>query len=139
MGAPESARADGARSESETTPAAPAGRPGPEARSGPGEGGRGERVEPQARVHVCFSGQVQGVGFRYTARALAQRYSVVGFVRNLADGRVELEAEGPPRQVRAYLEELQRAFRHYIGEQEVRWLAPTGEYRRFEVRFASGR
>ena len=94
---------------------------------------------PQGRVHVSFSGRVQGVGFRYTARALAQRYNVMGFVSNLADGRVELEAEGPLRQVRAYLEELERAFRHYIDGQEVNWLAPTGEYRRFEVRFASGR
>ena len=93
---------------------------------------------PQGRVHVSFSGRVQGVGFRYTARALAQRYNVVGFVRNLADGRVELEAEGLPRQVRAYLEEVQRAFRHYIDEQEVRWLTPTGEYRRVEVRTSSG-
>jgi acylphosphatase len=118
--APESAAADGAdQGESQTPPTAPAD-------------------VSRARVQVLFSGQVQGVGFRYTARALAHRHGVVGFVRNLADGRVELEAEGPAGRVRAFLEELQQEFRQYIGEQEVRWLAPTGAYQRFEVLFASG-
>jgi acylphosphatase len=79
---------------------------------------------------------VQGVGFRYTARALAHRHGVVGFVSNLADGRVELEAEGLSGQVRAYLEDLRGEFRQYIRDEEVQWLAPTGEYRSFEVRRA---
>jgi len=60
---------------------------------------------------------------------------VVGFVRNLADGRVELEVEGPREQLEAYLGELQGEFRHYIREQEARWLPSTGAYQRFEVRF----
>ena len=112
-------------------------------RLGPGEqaGSEGEARtgkagdEGGACVHAYFSGRVQGVGFRYTARALAHRYGVVGFVRNLADGRVELEAEGAPAQLRAYVGDLQREFRHYIRDQEVRWLVPSGGYQRFEVRF----
>ena len=89
----------------------------------------------RARVHVFFSGRVQGVGFRYTARALAHRHSVSGFVRNLADGRVELEAEGPREKVTVYLGELGREFRHYIQEQEARWLPATGSYQGFRVLF----
>ena len=43
---------------------------------------------------VLFQGHVQGVGFRYATHGLAQRFAVAGYVRNLADGRVELVAEG---------------------------------------------
>jgi acylphosphatase len=93
---------------------------------------------PQARVHVLFFGRVQGVGFRYTARALAERHRVVGFVRNLSDGRVELEAEGSVSEVEAYLEELRRTFGRSIHDSDVRRLTPTGEYRRFAVHTSSG-
>lgn len=55
------------------------------------------------RRSVWFSGRVQGVGFRYTARRLASGFDVVGTVRNLADGRVELIAEGEPREIDALL------------------------------------
>jgi len=103
--------------------------------SGEQTGPEGSSGSASARVHVYFSGRVQGVGFRYTARALAQRYGVSGFVRNLADGRVELEAEGPSAQVRGYLDAVENEFRQYIRDQEVRWLAPTGAYQRLEVRF----
>src|SRR5207245_6186322 len=44
--------------------------------------------------HVYYSGQVQGVGFRYTAQQLAAGFAVSGFVRNLPNGDVELVAEG---------------------------------------------
>lgn len=43
---------------------------------------------------VYFSGHVQGVGFRYAALQVAKEFEVAGFVQNLADGRVVLEAEG---------------------------------------------
>ncbi len=41
---------------------------------------------------VFYSGRVQGVGFRYTVKQIASGYEVTGFVRNLPDGRVELQA-----------------------------------------------
>ena len=101
-----------------------------------GESSRSQApVSGEARLHVYFSGRVQGVGFRYTARALAHQFGVAGFVRNLADGRVELEVEGPRERLRDYLEELQQEFRHYLQGQEARWLTPTGSYQHFEVRF----
>ncbi len=55
-----------------------------------------------ADVHhetVYFTGRVQGVGFRYTALQIAKEFEVAGFVRNLADGRVHLEAEGRAAEV----------------------------------------
>ena len=53
---------------------------------------------------VIFSGMVQGVGFRYTARRIAQGYAVAGYVRNLPDGTVELVAEGEPGEVERFLD-----------------------------------
>ena len=53
---------------------------------------------------IYYSGEVQGVGFRATAYRLAQKFPAVrGWVRNLADGRVELLAEGPEPMVDAFL------------------------------------
>ena len=52
---------------------------------------------------VFYEGRVQGVGFRYTARNIAKGYDVCGWVRNLPDGRVELQAAGEPGEVRDFL------------------------------------
>jgi len=52
---------------------------------------------------VFFSGRVQGVGFRYQAAQAAKEYDVSGFVVNLPDGRVHLEAEGDPKEVDAFV------------------------------------
>ena len=58
-------------------------------------------------VHIVVKGLVQGVGFRYFVSQRAQRLRIAGVVRNLPDGAVEIEAEGP----RSLLEELIREVR----------------------------
>lgn len=45
-------------------------------------------------IHVYYEGSVQGVGFRWTTRRIAQGYEVTGWVRNLPDGRVEMQVAG---------------------------------------------
>ncbi len=57
---------------------------------------RGER----ARVHGRVRGLVQGVSYRANTRAQAQRLGLTGWVRNVADGSVELVAEGPRARAR---------------------------------------
>ena len=59
------------------------------------------------RIHAIVSGVVQGVGFRFFTRELAGRFELNGYVRNRADGTVELEAEGPEPAISAFLEELE--------------------------------
>ena len=46
------------------------------------------------RKHIYFSGRVQGVGFRYQAAYYARSLGLTGWVRNLSDGRVEMEVQG---------------------------------------------
>lgn len=58
------------------------------------------------RKHIYFSGSVQGVGFRYRAYYIAQSLSLTGWVKNLWDGRVEMEIQGPAYGIEQMLEEL---------------------------------
>ncbi len=53
--------------------------------------------------HIYFSGRVQGVGFRHTCQLAASRFGLSGWVKNLADGRVELVVEGDPVNLEAML------------------------------------
>lgn len=51
------------------------------------------------RKHFYFSGRVQGVGFRFQACMLARSLNLTGYVQNLWDGRVEMEAQGEEKLV----------------------------------------
>lgn len=62
------------------------------------------------RRRVHYSGRVQGVGFRYTAARLAPGFGVSGSVRNLPDGRVELEAQAEPDRLRGFLAAIRSEF-----------------------------
>ncbi|NQT84835.1 acylphosphatase [bacterium] len=87
------------------------------------------------RVHVFFSGYVQGVGFRYTARRFAQSLDLVGWVKNCYDGRVELVAEGEEETLKQMLTQLNQAFEGYINNSEVIWSEGTGEFTSLSIRF----
>jgi acylphosphatase len=65
-----------------------------------------------------FSGHVQGVGFRYQVLQIAKEFDVSGTVRNLMDGRVLLEAEGDPGEVRAFVHEVEDRLDMYIRKVE---------------------
>lgn len=66
-----------------------------------------------------FSGHVQGVGFRYSTAQLAKGYEVTGFVKNLVDGRVELEIEGDEKECRQMLASVQDELDAYVRKTEV--------------------
>jgi acylphosphatase len=52
---------------------------------------------------VFYEGRVQGVGFRFTVKQVARGYDIAGSVRNLDDGRVELQCSGEREEVDAFL------------------------------------
>ncbi len=88
------------------------------------------------RAQVFYSGRVQGVGFRYSVRELACGYEVAGYVRNLADGRVELCVEGESAEVDAFLEGIRAShLAGYLRNTELNLLPASGEFKGFEIRF----
>lgn len=87
------------------------------------------------RVKVRYEGHVQGVGFRFTACALASGRPVTGYVRNEPDESVELVAEGSEGELRGFLGDLRRssAGRWVVAAREA-WGPATGEFGGFAVR-----
>lgn len=85
------------------------------------------------RARVRFRGHVQGVGFRFTARSVAEDFDVTGYVRNEPDGSVELVAEGAREEVEAFVEAVTREMAHYIRKRELWWEPATGEFHSFVV------
>ena len=60
----------------------------------------------KVRKHIFFTGRVQGVGFRYTAVHLARPLGLTGWVKNLWDGRVEMEVQGRSEAIERLLSQL---------------------------------
>jgi acylphosphatase len=88
----------------------------------------------RCRVKVYYSGRVQGVGFRYTVKSLATGYEVVGTVRNLSDGRVELVAEGERKEIEEFLQAIRDSeVGGFIRSEEIIWDEPTGALRGFYI------
>jgi acylphosphatase len=90
-------------------------------------------MSPLAR-RFFIVGEVQGVGYRFFAQRAAARHQVVGYVKNLDDGRVEVLAEGPPPRVEAFKNELATGPRFAsVQNMEEIVLEPTGLYPTFRI------
>lgn len=86
------------------------------------------------RATALISGDVQGVGFRYTTRRTAGGYDVTGYVRNLPAGGVEIVVEGRRKEVGEFLDAVREAMGPYIDSVDLAWREATGEYGGFYVR-----
>ena len=88
------------------------------------------------RVHVFYSGRVQGVGFRLTAEEAALAYGVAGWVKNLRDGRVELIAEGGQGILEQFLEAIRQGpMKNFIQHVQISWSSTSDTFERFEIRY----
>lgn len=83
---------------------------------------------------VYFTGHVQGVGFRYQTLQVAKGFDVTGFVRNLPDGRVVLEAEGGEDEVTAFVAEVEDQLGGYIRHAEKRSARQKQKFFDFTIR-----
>ncbi|MEO0796480.1 MAG: acylphosphatase [Verrucomicrobiota bacterium] len=85
------------------------------------------------REEVHFSGRVQGVGFRYATLQVAKEFEVTGEVRNLADGRVYLAAEGRKDEVEAFRTEVADRLLPFIRETDIQTTMDAPKYKSFEI------
>lgn len=84
---------------------------------------------------VLYTGRVQGVGFRYSVKQIASGYEVTGIVKNLPDGRVELQAMSHDGdELEAFLTEIQESnLGSHIKETEVTRIPPLTGVRGFSI------
>ncbi len=87
------------------------------------------------QVQVYYSGRVQGVGFRFSAERVAIELGICGWVKNLADGRVEIVAQAEQEKLEDLLKRIADDFSQYIRDADVRWIDPTENFSDFGVRF----
>jgi acylphosphatase len=88
----------------------------------------------RTRMQIFYSGRVQGVGFRYTVKSVANGFEVTGMVRNLPDGRVELKAEGAKDELKAFSQAIHESgLEHFIQKEDVSWAEAENEFRGFEI------
>ena len=86
------------------------------------------------RMQIFYSGNVQGVGFRYTVKSTATGFEVTGTVRNLPDGRVELIAEGPRDELQAFRQAIRDSgLEHFIRDETITWAEAQNQFRGFEI------
>jgi acylphosphatase len=85
--------------------------------------------------HVTFSGRVQGVGFRFTALNVANRYSLTGYVRNLPDGGVEMLMQGQPDMIDDCIRDLRESFAGYVGDTDAKEMPYDPSLTDFKINF----
>ena len=86
-------------------------------------------------LEVSYEGRVQGVGFRWSIRNLAKGFDVTGWVRNLPDGRVQMQVSGAEEELRSFLEAInQSELRALIKKQTESKLDKPVVANGFEIR-----
>lgn len=85
-------------------------------------------------TEYIISGNVQGVGFRFRTTSIAQRHAVTGFVRNLANGDVQIVVDGAADDIRQFVEDVTRAMRDYIRQVDRRDYVTDEQFSSFEIR-----
>jgi acylphosphatase len=86
-------------------------------------------------LQIFFEGRVQGVGFRWSVRHIAKGFDVKGWIRNLIDGRVEMQVSGDEPEVRAFVEAIsQSELRAHIRNTIENKLDTPVEASGFEIR-----
>ena len=89
----------------------------------------------QTAKRITFVGRVQGVGFRFTALAVANRYQLTGLVRNLLDGTVEMIAQGHPDDINNCIRDIKESHRGNISETKIEEIPLNPEYKAFKITF----
>lgn len=90
--------------------------------------------EPKVRARIVVQGRVQRVGFRAFVARAAERLALCGGVRNLHDGQVELEVEGPKTLIETLLRELKVGPpAAHVTQMDIEWSGATGRFSTFSI------
>ena len=85
--------------------------------------------------HIIFIGQVQGVGFRFTAFRIVNGYKLTGFVRNAPEGTVEMLTQGSSDDIANCIRDIEDAFTGYIRETKTEQVTFNPQYTDFKITF----
>ena len=102
----------------------------------PADKGSNNNNNKKIRAHVFVRGKVQGVYFRQNTRIVATRHGVMGWVRNLKDGRVEAVLEGNKMDVNEVIEWCYAGPpKAIVDDVDIYYEKYTGEFREFKVNY----
>ncbi|SFL86308.1 acylphosphatase [Gracilibacillus orientalis] len=89
------------------------------------------------QVHVIVSGRVQGVGFRSFTQQVAMENDVVGWVKNLDDGSVEIEAQGKDDKVEKFFNQVKKgpSFFAKVKNIEITEKEIENTFKNFEIKY----
>jgi len=87
------------------------------------------------RRRVLYTGNVQGVGFRFTTHRIAQGFAITGFVRNLSNGSVELVAEGSAAELDRFLGNVASTMADLIVDAQIQKQPSRGEFQAFVIAY----
>jgi acylphosphatase len=85
------------------------------------------------QANIFFIGMVQGVGFRYTTQRIASDLKLVGWVRNLSDGRVEVLAQGSKPAIEQLMQRLADQFGGYIHNRTIEYEPLSEKFDNFRI------
>ena len=87
-------------------------------------------------VHLIVEGRVQGVGFRYFSQRLGIENNLAGYVRNLPDGNVEIEAEGESQNINNFINSIRNdhPYARVLNIQQIE-IPFTGKYKSFQIKY----
>ncbi len=94
------------------------------------------KMSEKERIHLIIKGRVQGVGFRYWCREMAQQLGVTGWVRNLFNGDVEVVAEGSSEQLNELLKWCRKGPPYaFVKDVTVSYEPATDEFSDFDITY----
>lgn len=98
----------------------------------------GDDLEGALHYHLLFTGQVQGVGFRWTCLESAEKLGIAGWVKNLRDGSVSMDVQGTAAQLIKHFDAMHRTYdrmRCRMWLEEARELPCSRDAEGFQVRY----
>lgn len=93
-------------------------------------------IENIKTYNILISGRVQGVGFRYFAVSVAEKYDVKGYVKNIPGAKVEIVCQGEEEELKSFMEEVKKgpAF-SVVADTSVKEVPEYDKYNSFEIKY----